>query len=263
MHLYLKNLLESELFGHEKGAFTGAQDTKIGKFEFANGGTLLLDEICEMSFNTQAKLMRVLQEREIQRIGSNEMIPIDIRVIAATNKDIKQYVEDGKFREDLYFRLNVFPIVLPPLRERCTDIEELCEYFTNKLNSKLSKSVESITADALSALEEYSWPGNIREMQNIIERAMIECEGNQIELKHLPQHIMLENQNNKFKILQNPDKTGLSLPEIVEQIETEMIKQALATCQGNLSDTAKKLNIGRSTLYRKIELYDIKIDNNS
>jgi DNA-binding NtrC family response regulator len=257
-----ENLLESELFGHEKGAFTGAQDTKIGKFEFANGGTLLLDEICEMSFNTQAKLMRVLQEREIQRIGSNEMISIDIRVIAATNKNIEEYVREGKFREDLYFRLNVFPITLPPLRERCTDIEELCEYFINKLNHKFLKNIEHISAESLSALEDYSWPGNIREMQNVIERAMIECEGDTIELSHLPQHIVLENQNNKFKILQNPDKTGLSLPEIVEQIETEMIKQALTVCQGNLSDTAKKLNIGRSTLYRKIELYDIKLDNN-
>jgi transcriptional regulator with GAF, ATPase, and Fis domain len=170
-------LIESELFGHERGAFTGALARKIGRFELAEGSTLFLDEIGEVPLEVQVKLLRVLEEREIERLGGNRSFKIDVRIIAATNRDLQQDVRDGTFRRDLYYRLNVFPIRIPPLRERVSDIPALAWKFIDELSPRIGRKIESISRDSLRELERYSWPGNIRELRNIIERAMIVAKG--------------------------------------------------------------------------------------
>lgn len=255
-----ETILESELFGHEKGAFTGASDRKIGKFEFAKNGTLFLDEVCEMSPTTQAKLLRVLQEKEIQRLGSNEVIPIDIRVIAATNQDIEQYVKDGKFREDLYYRLNVFTVHMPPLRDRRSDLEELANHFIKLFNTKLSKSptVKRIDTSALELLSKYDWPGNIRELQNVLERSMIETETEAIKLEDLPYSLSQKIDPNKMPDIEFASSEA-DLPATIEAMEKKMILAALEKHNHNASDVAKTLKIGRTTLYRKAEQYNISL----
>ncbi|MGI9533523.1 MAG: sigma-54 interaction domain-containing protein, partial [Thermodesulfobacteriota bacterium] len=169
------SLIESELFGHEKGAFTGALIKKIGKFELANGGTIFLDELGDLPFDAQAKLLRFLQEREFERVGGNETYKVDVRVIAATNRNLEEAVKEGKFRSDLFYRLNVFPIEVPPLRERVEDIPALGNYFMNKYSKRIGKLIDCISEETIKKLMEYSWPGNIRELENIIERAVILC----------------------------------------------------------------------------------------
>lgn len=181
---FTASLLESELFGHEKGAFTGATERRKGRFELANHGTLFLDEIGELSLEAQSKLLRVLQEQEFERVGGNEIIKVDIRVIAATNRNLKQMVEQGSFRMDLYYRLNVFPIELPPLRQRTDDIPSLCQAIIKKLNHKLGKNIEAISNKTLAIFKQYSWPGNIRELQNVLEREVILSSSQILELQH-------------------------------------------------------------------------------
>lgn len=256
-----ETILESELFGHEKGAFTGATDRKIGKFEYAKGGTLFLDEVCEMSPITQAKLLRVLQDKEIQRLGSNDVIPIDIRIIAATNRDIEAYVAEGKFREDLYYRLNVFTVHMPPLRERKSDLEELCNHFIKTLNKRFQKNppIKRVNSETLEFLSAYDFPGNIRELQNIIERAMIETETDAISCDDLP-HTLRSKINPTASAAGTPvvNEEG-DLPSTIEAMEKKMILAALEKFNHNASDVAKALKIGRTTLYRKAEQYGISL----
>lgn len=247
-------LLESELFGYEEGAFTGAKKGgKIGKFELANKGSIFLDEIGDLPMEMQAKLLRVLQEREIERIGSNKTIPIDARVIAATNKDLKKLVEEGKFREDLYYRLYVMTIEIPPLREREEDIEELTHLLIQKISTQLGKYVYSLSAEAMEQLKKHDWPGNVRELENVLERAINLTEGDSILPIHLPTYI---NQS-KRKALLSPIN---SLKNIIEETEKEAIINCLKSTKGNKLKTAKQLNISRSNLYEKIEKYRIDIE---
>lgn len=254
-----ENLLESELFGHEKGAFTGASEKRIGMFEYANGGTLLLDEIGEMPLAMQAKLVRVLQEREFSRVGSNQTIKTNIRVISATNKDLNEMVKEGDFREDLYFRLSVFPIILPPLRERKEDILPLSEFFILKHAKSMGiVNVPSLSKSAYNLLIQYSWPGNVRELENSIERALIESGGEAIMPTHLVHSILVEDKKNLNETAINIE--GRTLPQIISEIEQQAIEQSLQKFDFNLSEVAKVLDIGRTTLYRKIEQYGIPLE---
>ncbi len=238
-----ENLLESELFGYEKGAFTGANQRKIGLFESAGKGTIFLDEIGDMSLSTQAKLLRVLQNKEVIRVGGTEKIRIDARVITATNRNLEEMISAGSFRSDLYYRINIFPLPLPPLRERKEDIPELIEFFLNNLNEK------GITARAKMVLMEYDWPGNIRELLNILERAAIVAEKT-IDVEHLPnQFTGLQVSKGKIEI---PDE-GLSLDEV----EKDLIIGALQRAEGNKTRAAELLGITRRRLYSMMERFEI------
>lgn len=241
-------MLESELFGHEKGAFTGAIKERIGKFELANGGTLFLDEVTEMPVSLQAKLLRALQENVIERVGGNRQIEVDIRVIAATNRDPKQAISDGKLREDLYYRLNVFRLDLPPLKARKSDIANLAQHF-------LAKRRVTISQEALSALNAYDWPGNVRELENVLERAAI-ISGNQTIL---PAHLPAEMVNHVPFNASEPELTvnSLALSPAVEALERHMINEALLKTQGNKSKAAKLLEISERSLWYKISQYQI------
>ncbi|MBF7084567.1 sigma-54-dependent Fis family transcriptional regulator [Desulfallas sp. Bu1-1] len=239
-----EQLLESELFGHEKGAFTGASSRKPGRFELANGGTIFLDEIAEMPPNMQAKLLRILQEKTFERVGGTETLRVDVRVIAATNRDLRQLIREGLFREDLFYRLNVVQIHLPPLRERREDIPLLVEHFIQKFGT--AYKVNSISPEAMSLLEQYDWPGNVRELQNIVERASIICRGHEIQPEHLPSEIQRIHTQKRGIIIRFPDQ-GLSM----EQLEKELIVKALEKSGGNQTKAAKLLGISRSAfLYR-------------
>ena len=247
-------LLESELFGYEEGAFTGAKrGGKIGKFELANGGSIFLDEIGDLPLKMQAKLLRVLQEREIERIGSNKTIPIDVRVIAATNQDLTKLVDEGKFREDLYYRLYVMTIEIPPLRERENDIEDLIRLFINKISGQIGKYVSKISDKAIELIKNHDWPGNVRELENVLERAINLTDGDTILPVHLPAYIS----QNKNKAVKQP---LTSLKSIIEETEKEAIINCLKTTKGNKLKTAKRLNISRSSLYEKIERYGIEVE---
>lgn len=248
-----KDLLESELFGYEEGAFTGAKKQgKIGKFELANGGTIFLDEIGDMPLDMQVKILRVLQEREIERIGSNKTIPVDCRIIAATNRNLLERIKENEFREDLYYRLNVINIEVPPLRDRKEDIELLSLKLMEKLSNSLGHYVSNITVEALECLKAYNWPGNIRELENIIERAINMVDNETIELFHLPQYILVKNQNIYTEIpkIQN-------LKEAVEEVEKTTISNCLIAVQHNKLKAAKLLGISRTSLYEKIEKYKL------
>jgi two-component system response regulator AtoC len=241
-------MLESELFGHEKGAFTGAIKERVGKFELADGGTLFLDEITEMPMQLQAKLLRALQENVIERVGGNRQIDVDIRVVAATNRDPKQAIADGKLREDLYYRLNVFRLDLPPLRMRKSDIASLAQHF-------LAQRRAAISVDAIQALTGYDWPGNVRELENVLERAAI-ISGNQTILpKHLPaemvNHVTLAASDSGVAT------NTLALPPALEALERRLISEALAITQGNKSKAAKLLEISERSLWYKISQYEI------
>lgn len=254
-------MLESELFGHEKGAFTGAVKERIGKFELADGGTLFLDEVTEMPMQLQAKLLRALQENVIERLGGNRPISVDIRVIAATNRNPLAAIKEGKLREDLYYRLNVFRIDLPALKARLSDIEALAEYF-------LAKRRVAISDQAIQVLMGYHWPGNVRELENVLERAAI-ISGNQIiQPEHLPTEML--NSNGKFaatnpathglsmtESAQTASSNTLSLPSAVEALERELIAKALATTNGNKSKAAKVLEISERSLWYKLSQYGI------
>ncbi|SEW43172.1 Transcriptional regulator containing GAF, AAA-type ATPase, and DNA-binding Fis domains [Chitinophaga sp. YR573] len=241
-------LIESELFGHEKGAFTGAIDKRIGKFEVANGSTLFLDEIGELPLELQAKLLRALQEKEIERLGSNKVIKVDVRIIAATNRELDKEVAEGRFRADLYFRLNVFPINIPPLRERKEDIPLLATHFLQQIGTKLGKVFSGISPEVLQQLSAYDWPGNIRELEHVIERNAILCKGNYIQELHLQtsSHIRSE--------------TGFSI-KTWEEHEKEYILYVLAKCNGKVSGAkgaAQALGIPPTTLESKMRKLGIK-----
>ena len=247
-----ESLLESELFGHEKGAFTGAASRRIGKFEQADGGTIFLDEIGEMTPATQVKVLRVLQEREFERVGGSELVKVDVRVISATNKDIEEAVKKGEFREDLYYRISVFPIKIPPLRERKEDIPLLAEHFLKKYAEREGKEVHSIAPDALELLMAYHWPGNVRELENAIERAVILASTSEIVVNDLPTSVRSIGER---KVV---EQNG-ALNSWIEKLEEEALRKALLECEGNVSLTARKLGIGRATVYRKAKKYGLPI----
>jgi len=253
-------LAESELFGHEKGAFTGADAQKEGRFEEANGGTLFLDEITNLSTTTQRKLLRVIQERRLQHIGGKRSIKIDVRIIVATNINLSGAVRRGKFREDLFHRLNEFHISLPPLRERKEDIPHLAMRFLKEGNQELNKKTEGFSSDVMKLFLNYPWPGNVREFKNVVRKAVLLCDFNHIK----PEHVSLDNiaPSKKPEFQQDLDK-GVSLKEITKkatrQIEKKVIKQALTKAGGNKSKTAKILKIDRMTLYSKIKEHKIRV----
>ena len=227
------NLIESELFGHEKGAFTGAIKQKIGKFEMAHRGTIFLDEIGSINLDVQANLLRILQEKEFDRVGGQRTIKVDVRVIAATNKNLEQAVEEGTFRGDLYYRLNVFPIYMPPLRERKTDILLLADYFLEKYAKENHKDIRRFSTPAIDMLMQYHWPGNVRELENCIERAVLLCEEGVIHSYHLPPTLQTGKESGTLP--------ALSLEEAVANLEKEMLIDSLKNTRGNISSAAKIL----------------------
>jgi len=229
------NLIESELFGHEKGAFTGAIRQKRGKFELANKGTIFLDEIGSIGMDVQVKLLRVLQEREFERVGGYETIKVDVRIIAATNRNLEKAVEEGNFRSDLYYRLNVFPIYMPPLRERKTDLLLLADYFLEKYAKENHKDIRRFSTPAIDMLMQYHWPGNVRELENCIERAVLLCEEGVIHSYHLPPTVQTAEESGTL-----PSK---SLEDAVANLEREMIIDALKSTRGNMAKAAKMLQI--------------------
>jgi len=244
-----ETLLESELFGHEKGAFTGAVTSKPGKFELAHEGTIFLDEIGEMPISTQAKILRVLQEREFERVGGTKTIKVNVRIIASTNRDLWKAVQEKTFREDLYFRLNVVNIHLPPLKERKEDIPLLVEHFIKKHNVKFNKKVMGITQEALGLLYQYHWPGNVRELENYIERAVLLAPGKLITSKELPYHL-----------LGIPEEAGeKNLDEIIEGIEKKLIIDALRKTQGVQTRAAQILGISERSLWHRVKKYGIRV----
>jgi DNA-binding NtrC family response regulator len=254
-------LIESELFGHEKGAFSGAYSRNIGKFEFANNGSVFLDEISNLKLELQAKLLRFLQERDFTRIGGHRSIKVDVRMITATNISLKQMVQENRFREDLYFRLNVIPIELPPLRNRRRDIPLLANFFLDKFNRKLNQKIEGITQEAMAILETYHWPGNIRELENLIERLVVlRSHERWIDVKDLP-----------FDLLYNEDalKAGQGVEKGLLQarrlFERQYILRALRICKYNQAKTARMLRIHRNTLIQKMKALEInsRFENNS
>ena len=245
-------LLESELFGHEKGAFTGAHEKRIGRFEQAQGGTLFLDEIGEIDASVQVKLLRFLGERSFERVGSNKTLTADVRVIAATNKDLEEQVKAGKFREDLFFRLAVVPIVLPPLRQRAGDIPLLARTFLKEFASENDKNVNDFTPEALEALMNYAWPGNVRELRTAIEHAVVLSRGEKISLRDLPPGPRAAAPGGgPARLLAQPDLT-------VADAEKQLILRALKECGGNRTEAAKKLGLSRRTLHRKLHLYQLE-----
>ncbi len=257
-----ESLLESELFGHEKGSFTGAYSKRLGKFEQAHRGTLFLDEIGEMSKMTQAKILRVLQEKHIERIGSSESVEVDVRVISATNRNLEEMVKKGEFREDLYYRITVYPIELPALRERREDIPQLIAYFLDKLNKKMKRKINSVSDQTLDHLMKYNWPGNVRELENVIQRAMLNGNGDILKPEHFPITITtheLDDSGNGFKIdFQKAVSLAQDIPSW-EEVECEICRLALKLTNRNISEAALKLGIGRTTLYRKLKKYNLSI----
>lgn len=245
-----ENLLESELFGHEKGAFTGAITAKKGRFELADEGTLFIDEVGEMSLSAQVKLLRVIQEQEFERVGGARVISCNVRIVAATNKDLEAEVKAGKFREDLYYRLNVVNIHLPALRERREDVEPLAMYFLDKFNREMGKKIETISPKALSCLLAYEWPGNVRELQNALERAVVLAKGNIITPRDLPGGVQADSQI----CLEVPDH-GANLTDILEDLERQLIVQTLRREDGSQTRAADALGIKRTTLRYKMEKY--------
>ncbi|HVK60997.1 MAG TPA: sigma 54-interacting transcriptional regulator, partial [Bdellovibrionales bacterium] len=258
------SLMESELFGHEKGAFTGAHERKIGKFQLANNGTIFLDEIGELKPDMQVKLLRVLQERKFTPVGSSREVKTDARIIAATNRNLEKMIEDGTFREDLFYRLNVMPIFLPPLRERTDDIGELAQYFIKRFSKSHSRSLSGMTEETLQILKSYRWPGNIRELENVIERSFIVENSDCITPSSLPENLL------------NKSKEAAATPQAVakasaspagpmdfeafkEQAEKDFIISALKANKGKINKTVAEANIPKNTLLRKIKKYGINV----
>jgi DNA-binding NtrC family response regulator len=246
-----ETLLESELFGHSKGSFTGAHKDKIGKFEAAHGGTIFLDEIGTMPLLLQSKLLRVLQEQEVERVGSTKPVKIDIRIISATNQHLAEEVKRGNFREDLYYRLNVIPLTMPPLRERTADILPLVRHFMAKYCTEMDRPLLSLTNDALEAMEGYDWPGNVRELENVVERTVALTEGDQISREDLPSSISAVM---PVVGLTAPHVTsaGVNLMKTVEDLERQMITEALALTDGVKARAATLLHLNRTTLVEKM-----------
>jgi two-component system NtrC family response regulator len=255
-----ESLLESELFGHEKGAFTGATERRLGKFEQANGGTIFLDEIGEMTAATQAKLIRVIQEREFTRIGGSETIRVDVRIVSATNRNLEEAVKLNNFREDLYYRLSVFPIIMPSLRDRKEDIPLLSAHFLEKFKKREKKTnLISIAKDALGVLLNYHWPGNVRELENTLERAVVLASGEEITLDDLPQTIKTLGFDKVQASREGYIDLSGTMDEVIERVEEKLMKKTFADCDGNVSEVARRLNIGRATIYRKAEKYNLPI----
>jgi two-component system response regulator AtoC len=250
-----ENLLESELFGHTKGSFTNAVRTKKGLFEEADGGTMFLDEIGELPFQLQVKLLRVLQDGEIRRIGDSKAIRIDVRIIAATIKDLDKEVREGKFRDDLFYRLNVLPIKIPPLRDRKEDISILVDHFIQKYSRELNKPIEGIIPEALNCLLNYNWNGNVRELENVIERAIVLTESNRIQVENLPIEIQNPKEESRFSLLDDE----LSIKKASRYLEIDLIKKALIKTKGNHTHAAKLLEISHRALLYKIKEYGIEV----
>jgi Nif-specific regulatory protein len=245
-----ETLMESELFGHEKGAFTGATQRRIGKFERAHGGTLFLDEIGTLNLAAQAKILRVLQEKELERVGGDDTIKVDVRIITATNKPLEKALEKGDFREDLYYRLNIFPIYLPPLRERKTDILLLADFFLEKYRGKYKKDVKRITTPAIDMLMRYHWPGNVRELENCIERAMLLCNNHVVHSYNLPPSI--QTAESSETVLPGSLSSALAL------FEKDFIIDALKNAQGNIAKAARALDTSERILGLRIKKYGIQ-----
>ena len=253
-----EELIESELFGHVRGAFTGATNDRTGRFEQANGGTLFLDEIADMSLKTQAKVLRVLQEQKFEPVGGRNTVQVDVRVLAATNKDLTDEIKEGRFREDLYFRLAVIPLLVPPLRERREDIPLLIEHFLDHFATELGRRPKSASEAAMECLVHYLWPGNVRELRNLAERLMIMTRGDTIELSDLPAPIQSEPTGGNFDQLLNQGFE--SLKDARDHFECRYIEQQLTASRGNVSRAARELGLERSNLYRKIKAYGIDVE---
>ncbi len=256
-----ESLMESELFGHEKGSFTGATERKIGKFQYANDGTIFLDEIAELKPEMQVKLLRVLQERKFLPVGSNREVKTNSRILAATNQNLEKMIEEKRFREDLFYRLNVMPIFLPPLRERVGDIENFVHHFMGKLNKKLKKEIKGFAPEVIEVLKKYSWPGNIRELENTIERMFIMTNKDWIQVQDIPENIA-HNQRTEIHL----DSTGtyngpLQYDIFKEEMEKEFIIAALKANNGRINKTVATANIPKNTLLRKIKKYNIDVKN--
>jgi two-component system, NtrC family, response regulator AtoC len=249
-------LLESELFGHTKGAFTGADKERMGKFEMADGGTVFLDEVTEMPVPLQAKLLRVLQENHIERLGSNRRAAIDIRVIAATNQDVRRALRQGTLREDLFYRLNVFTITMPHLRDRLEDIPLLADHFIEKHGPRLGRGHPILSAEALLRLQSYAWPGNVRELENVIERALVLSRGEQIEVQHLPREIVTATEIAALPEA-TPLSSSLSLIPAVERLERALVIQALRQAADNKAKAARLLEISERAIWYKIKKYGL------
>ena len=254
------NLLESELFGHEQGAFTDAKSKKIGLLEEGNGGTVFLDEIGEMEINLQVKLLRVLEERKIRRLGGVRHIDIDIRIISSTNRDLKQAIHEKIFREDLYYRLNVFPITVPPLRERKDDIPRLMQHFLLHFNGEFNKKIQDVSKETLELLCHYHWPGNVRELRNVVERICIMHRGDTILPEHLPQEIWGQNHEIDSSLNLDLPPSGIDFDNVILDIERQLILKAMERTAGNVAKAARLLNMPRGTLRYKLEKYAIEFD---
>ena len=261
-----ESLLETEMFGHEKGAFTGAIGTHRGKLELADGGTLFLDEIADMSPSLQVKLLRFLEEKSFERVGGTKKIKVNVRVVSATNKDLQKEVEKGNFREDLYYRLVVFTIHVPPLRERRDDIPLLCGYFLTKFKDELNKNIARISPEAMNILNAYRWPGNVRQLQNVILQSMLMSQTGTIEVEHLPQEIRNANQG----AARNPEKTAEGNPGAsvegwqadpnrisLDEGEKQILLSALKMTNWNISEASSLLGISRTTFYRKLKKHGL------
>ncbi|MEZ5937973.1 MAG: sigma-54 dependent transcriptional regulator [Hyphomonadaceae bacterium] len=285
-----ENLVESILFGHEKGSFTGAVDKKLGKFVEADQGTLFLDEVGELPLDIQVKLLRVLQEGEVDAVGARRPTKVDVRIISATNRDLAQLVQEGRFREDLYYRLNVFPIEAPPLRQRKEDLPSLIDHFISRFNAEEGKAVPGVAPDTMTMLQTYDWPGNVRQLENSIFRAIVLSEGGELKRDDFPQIASLmpesvkpveapptaEPSDEQPADPVAPDSSGAETPvaandqpvlitdprgelRTLEEIERDLIQFAIDHYSGHMSEVARKLGIGRSTLYRKVREYDLKV----
>jgi two-component system, NtrC family, response regulator AtoC len=250
------DLLESELFGHEKGSFTGAHQRRIGKFEQAIGGTLFLDEIGELDLSLQAKLLRVIQTKQFERVGGNETLTTDVRLVSATNRDLVKAVAQKQFREDLYFRLATFPIMLPPLRDRRSDILLLAEHFLKKFSVEVSKPGIGFSKKALKLLYEYAWPGNVRELENAIQRALLMADGPTITDKDLPLAVVTFGSREETTV-SSPLSLGVEHIRPLEKVKEEIIRLALKSTEGNIVESARRLKIGRATMYRLMKKYKI------
>ena len=270
-----ESLLESELFGHVKGAFTNAVENRTGRFEAAHGGTIFLDEINSVSFTLQVKLLRVLQEQEFERVGDSRTIRVDCRVVAATNRDLLEEIEAGKFRDDLYYRLNVLPLYLPPLRDRSEDIPELVQFFLTRYAEANRKPVPTIAPEVLEALKRYSWPGNVRELQNYIERAFVLSSDGGLTIDLMPAHVRgltpsripRQNARTSDQLCRELVSMGMMAAgeadnnlyeRIVSMIEKELISQVLKSCGGVQTRAATRLGINRNTLHKKISDYNLE-----
>jgi two-component system response regulator HydG len=251
-----ESLIESELFGYEKGAFTGASERRIGRFEAASGGTLFLDEIGELPLTFQVKLLRVLQERQIERLGSNRPIDVDVRIVSASVRSLEEEIQQARFREDLYFRINTVSIDLPPLRERSEDIPLLADSFLQEFASDRRREIEGFTDDAIELLEMYPWPGNVRELRNVVERAVLFCRGPVVGVDELPPNV--RGATPTSVAAERPSVVPMS--KAVEHAEADAIRAALGATQGKRAEAAELLGISRKTLWEKIKTLEIAVD---